>query len=303
MPNAGTKRAKLPPEVEASVLIKSARRCAICFAYAQDFKQKPGQIAHLDHNRDNSAEDNLMFLCIQHHSEYDSVTRQHKNYTKTELKKLRKALYQATNALAGASQVRINWTVELSGSYDDFDTPGKKREIETNLRSLLRDETLVVERIRRGSIIVDVESTLGAFWVATEGLESLTVDHSALIRLVYKMYRSVLVDLNDAGKTAVVVESALRESGLLRPLGDVSSQRWSAAEMTAAQLVEESKLSIEKVKENPPMLRLAAIMAMLHMPADRFASIVGTDVKTAEIYLVLGQLLSREGEASVSARS
>lgn len=43
----------------------------------------------------NYAEDNLAFLCMEHHSLYDSTTSQHKNYTLTEAKDARQRLYAA----------------------------------------------------------------------------------------------------------------------------------------------------------------------------------------------------------------
>jgi hypothetical protein len=54
-----------------------------------------GQIAHLDQDPSNDAEDNLAFLCFEHHSLYDSTTRQHKNYTLAEVKHMRNSLYEA----------------------------------------------------------------------------------------------------------------------------------------------------------------------------------------------------------------
>jgi hypothetical protein len=77
------------------VLLKSARRCPLCFHLDGDLKEKPGQVAHLDRNRANGAEDNLAFICLPHHSIFDSTTRQHKNYTIHELKVLRMRLYEA----------------------------------------------------------------------------------------------------------------------------------------------------------------------------------------------------------------
>lgn len=38
-------------------------------------------------------------LCLEHHSEYDSTTRQHKNYTMPEVKKARDDLHAAIQAL------------------------------------------------------------------------------------------------------------------------------------------------------------------------------------------------------------
>ncbi len=57
--------------------------------------EKHGQIAHLDDDRANSSEDNLAFLCLEHHSVYDTTTSQHKGYTIQEAKKARADLYGA----------------------------------------------------------------------------------------------------------------------------------------------------------------------------------------------------------------
>lgn len=80
-------------DVETVVLANSARRCALCFHIKGDLTEKLGQIAHLDQDRSNSVEDNLAFMCLPHHSLYDSKTKQHKNYTMGEVKAARSRLY------------------------------------------------------------------------------------------------------------------------------------------------------------------------------------------------------------------
>ncbi len=90
----GPARKNPTPDVENSVLIRSARRCALCFHLDRDTRQRRGQIAHLDRRRSNSIEDNLAFLCLDHHTDYDSTTSQHKNYTIDEVKTARSALYK-----------------------------------------------------------------------------------------------------------------------------------------------------------------------------------------------------------------
>jgi len=88
-------RKRIAAKHETSVLVKSARRCMLCFHLNGDLTEKHGQIAHLDGNRSNHAEANLGFICLPHHSVFDSTTRQHKNYTVNELKRLRAKLYKA----------------------------------------------------------------------------------------------------------------------------------------------------------------------------------------------------------------
>ena len=86
-------RKRTPPDIETAVLAKSARRCTLCFHLRGDLSEKLGQITHLDDDRSNGAEDNLAWMCLEHHSLYDSRTKQHKNYTIREVKASRAKLY------------------------------------------------------------------------------------------------------------------------------------------------------------------------------------------------------------------
>jgi hypothetical protein len=87
-------RKPTPKPIELAVLSKSRRRCALCFYLDGDAAEKNGQIAHLDSNPSNYSENNLVFLCMDHHSLYDSKTSQHKNYTIEEVKAARNQLYR-----------------------------------------------------------------------------------------------------------------------------------------------------------------------------------------------------------------
>lgn len=87
---SGRKRISLA--VQDAVLLKSRRRCSICFGLNRDTDIKAGQIAHLDKDSSNNAEENLVFLCFQHHDEYDSSTSQRKGLTQGEVKAFRDEL-------------------------------------------------------------------------------------------------------------------------------------------------------------------------------------------------------------------
>jgi len=95
MKNKADERKPLDKGVEASILLKSRRRCCLCFGLKGDISEKHGQIAHLDQKRTNSNEDNLAWLCLEHHTIYDSTNSQHKNYTLEEIKNYRNLLYEA----------------------------------------------------------------------------------------------------------------------------------------------------------------------------------------------------------------
>jgi hypothetical protein len=80
--------------LEGEVLERSGRRCCICFGLHGDFEVKRGQIAHLDHNHQNNNIDNLAFLCLAHHDEYDTRTSQSKGWTIEEAKYYRTKLFE-----------------------------------------------------------------------------------------------------------------------------------------------------------------------------------------------------------------
>lgn len=88
-----SKRKKIPKIIETNVLLKSRRRCCACFFLNGDNDTHKGQIAHLDGNSSNYNEDNLAFLCLYHHDEYDSQTSQSKGITIEEIKQYRNQLY------------------------------------------------------------------------------------------------------------------------------------------------------------------------------------------------------------------
>jgi TIR domain len=86
-------RKQIARKALTSVLSLSSRRCCLCFALDNDLTEKLGQIAHLDRNCANARGDNLVFLCLNHHSLYDSSASQHKGYTASEVKAARDVLY------------------------------------------------------------------------------------------------------------------------------------------------------------------------------------------------------------------
>lgn len=90
-----TPRKVTPKDNETEVLTKSRRRCLLCYYLDGDLSEKKGQIAHLDDDRTNYAIDNLAWACLEHHSEFDSRTSQHKNYTIHDAKFARDELHKA----------------------------------------------------------------------------------------------------------------------------------------------------------------------------------------------------------------
>ena len=88
-----TARIPIPADIQHRVLDRSRRRCALCIHFHNDWGQKEGQLAHLDRDPSNFAEDNLAFFCLSHHDDYDTKRRQTKNLTIREAKTARDRLY------------------------------------------------------------------------------------------------------------------------------------------------------------------------------------------------------------------
>ena len=80
-------RKKISKQIITDVTTRSRRRCCICFGLDRDDREKRGQIAHLDHNPSNNTPDNLAFLCLHHHDDYDSRRSQSKGLGVDEVKR------------------------------------------------------------------------------------------------------------------------------------------------------------------------------------------------------------------------
>lgn len=87
-------RKKVPHDIEMQVLTRSRRRCCLCFWLERDEKRVIGQIAHLDQNPENNDFDNLAFLCLKHHDEYDGRTSVSKGLQRSEVRHYRDRLYK-----------------------------------------------------------------------------------------------------------------------------------------------------------------------------------------------------------------
>ena len=83
----------IPPVVQADVVIKSRRRCALCVFLDNNTSERPGQIAHLNGDHSDSRVENLVWMCLEHHDKFDSTTSQTKNYTQIEVRLYRDKLY------------------------------------------------------------------------------------------------------------------------------------------------------------------------------------------------------------------
>jgi hypothetical protein len=90
----------------------------MCFALGRDARQKQGQVAHIDRNSDNSAIENLAYLCLTHHDHYDTVSRQSKNYLPSELRAYKEELERYIASEWNKPIISENSYIDVfSGSY------------------------------------------------------------------------------------------------------------------------------------------------------------------------------------------
>lgn len=87
-------RKAVSDSVQTNLLLKSRRRCCICFWLQGIDDIKRGQIAHLDQDHENADESNLVFLCLEHHDEYDGKTSVSKGLRENEVRRWRDELYR-----------------------------------------------------------------------------------------------------------------------------------------------------------------------------------------------------------------
>jgi hypothetical protein len=78
---------------EKDVLTASRRRCCLCVFLNKCDEVCRGQIAHLNRNPNDSRFENLVFLCLAHHDEYDGRTSQSKGFVTDEVREYRDRLY------------------------------------------------------------------------------------------------------------------------------------------------------------------------------------------------------------------
>jgi hypothetical protein len=109
---------------ENAVLLASRRRCCLC-VFLDDFEgRRVGQIAHLNRSRDDSRFENLVYLCLEHHAEFDSRSGQSKGLSIEEVREYRNRLYARNSefrheaqTVDDASQIKLGGASENS-PYD-----------------------------------------------------------------------------------------------------------------------------------------------------------------------------------------
>ncbi len=86
------RRPHLPRDIAATVPMLVRRRCCLCVFLKEREEDCRGQIAHLNRKRDDHRLSNLVWLCLEHHDEYDSRPSQSRGLSELEVRRWRDEL-------------------------------------------------------------------------------------------------------------------------------------------------------------------------------------------------------------------
>ncbi len=88
----------------------------MCFGLKGNLDVKEGQLAHLDQDRANPAIENLAFLCLECHTQYDKKSNRVIGFTRDEVRYYRNLLYDKL----GHDNIEWCLTVRVyRGQYDN----------------------------------------------------------------------------------------------------------------------------------------------------------------------------------------
>lgn len=119
--------------MQKQVLLKSRRRCCLCFWLDGVDEVVKGQIAHLDQDASNNTFENLAFLCFKHHDEYDSRPNVSKGLQQPEVAQWRDELYKEMEYRFRSVRAR---KVELSIAKFELIDPRSTFRLEFRLKNV-----------------------------------------------------------------------------------------------------------------------------------------------------------------------
>jgi hypothetical protein len=175
-------RKNIPNETANEVLLQSRRRCAICFGLNFDTKMKRGQIAHINQDNTNASLDNLVFLCLNHHDEYDGKTSQSKGLVQAEIHSFKRELHSYIS------------TKRNSPWPDNLELDGDNEEIQRSYLSLeVYEKKIRIYRVVRqflSSTVSEATATVeDLFKFANETDEALFLFDKELSDYLRELYR------------------------------------------------------------------------------------------------------------------
>lgn len=176
-------RKTIARSTEQEVLVLSKRRCCICYALNSDAGTKIGQIAHLDSNAARSDLDNLVFLCLEHHDEFDSSSSQSKGLVPGEVREYRQDLY----AFNSREPIWCGLVLEINCDFDEYSTSEQKKLLRAIASLSCVGDGVRVVSIRRGSVFLTLELTLAQARAIVSAIQHGALDAYSVVgaELIY----------------------------------------------------------------------------------------------------------------------
>ncbi|MDX2262926.1 MAG: hypothetical protein SFU84_14630 [Gemmatimonadales bacterium] len=156
-------RAPITEQVSVEVALKGRRRCVLCFGLNADQAVKAGQLAHVERDSSRSGVDDLAWLCLPHHDEYDSKRSQSRGFSPKELRAYRDELYD----LIASSRA----TMAIGRAHPPF-TPDAFR-IAAHFAARSIDGRQWDPQIPISVVATDLEMTVDEARIAIEDLQEL----------------------------------------------------------------------------------------------------------------------------------
>lgn len=154
-------RKKIPKAVEAELLLSCRRRCCLCYYLNENVKTTlNGQIAHIDHDPSNNDLNNLAYLCLEHHEQYDSRTSQTKKITASELHKAKNKLSDYIDRCLSSDKDSCERVViTIDGDFESFNNEECEKLLQIiKEASGIRGGVKVIQQ-KRGSIQLELSLT------------------------------------------------------------------------------------------------------------------------------------------------
>lgn len=210
----------------AEVLIRSRRRCCLCYFWKKDLNQKDGQLAHIDRDHTHSQPDNLAYLCLDHHNEYDAKHLQSKNITPDELRFARTQLYERMGA-GFEPDARVTVTIELDREFRTFNDDARDEVLDLVKGALDNNANVRIVGIRSGSVRVTFEmNSSDALKIVQaiqrgdfEQIDAVDAELEAIADPPPEDYRRIDFSLETEKNASVVFDLLRRESPHLREYG------------------------------------------------------------------------------------
>jgi hypothetical protein len=138
--------------VESDVLLASRRRCCVCVFLLDREDVRKGQLAHLNGDSSRSSFDNLVWLCLEHHDEFDSRPSQSKGLTTREVRQYRESLY-----------ARFGWTATDIDTTGTRNSPARVKPRQMKSRQRSRDSMAFTKKPWRPLFLESGEPIMFAY--------------------------------------------------------------------------------------------------------------------------------------------